>query len=309
MELRKALLSITAIVIVILFLGMSINPIQASSVEQVQTPSHKITGNTTTTALKAYSLIKKSNLKFTNTKIMISGSENYKVLHLEIVYSYSSAMTVSEMGGNITSFFHDGKVSVSFIGHKMYIKSSVQLNDKINLPNTYPKNVKNNPLIATDSTPGDMYYHIYTKSLSGYNAILAVTRVEVAQLTVYSVATIGIILGEVVAYQESAILTIQPESAAVLAAIALALTANDIYLYGYALIHHGPTIYIDEGFSYGTQWYNFYNIGAYGEEGIYMSNYATSNGLYEPMMTSYGPTSNSMIFHYGAWNPNAEPPW
>ena len=59
MELRKALLSITAIVIVILFSGMSINPIQASSVEQVQTPSHKITGNTTTTALKAYSLKKK----------------------------------------------------------------------------------------------------------------------------------------------------------------------------------------------------------------------------------------------------------
>ncbi len=240
---------------------------------------------------------------------MISGSENYKVLHLEIVYSYSSAMTISEMGGNKTSFFHDGKVSVSFIGHKMYIISSVQLNDKINLLNTNHKNGHNNPLIATDSMPGEYYFHLYTRSLSGYNAILAVTRVDVPQLAVYSVATIGIMLGTVAAYEESAILSIQPEAIGILPYTLTLLMANMAILYAYAVVEHGPTIYINYGFSYVTQRYNFYNIGVYGEEGIYMSNYATSNGLYEPMMTSYGPGSASMIFHYGAWNPNAQPPW
>ncbi len=42
---------------------------------------------------------------------------------------------------------------------------------------------------------------------------------------------------------------------------------------------------------------------------MYMSNYDNSYGLYEPLMTAYGPLSASMNPHYGAWNPNAQPPW
>ena len=310
MELRKALLSITAIVIVILFVGMSINPIQTSSVEHVQKQSQKISGDgtPTSTAMKAYSLLKESNLSFMYTKTVISGSGNSKVLHIEIVYGYSSAMTAPEIGENITQFSHEGKVSVSFRGHRMYITSSVHITDKLNLSNTYHKR-ENNPLIATDSMPGSFYYHIYTKSLSGYNAILSVTRVGIPQLSVYSVATVGIMLGEVVAYEEGAIISIDPAAASILPYTAAIILANTLYLYAYALSHHAPTIYIDVGFSYGTQWYNFYNIGAYGEEGMYMSNYDSSGGLYEPLMTSYGPGTASIFSHHGAWNPNAQPPW
>ena len=167
MKLRKNVLSIGAIVIVILFIGMSINPIQTSSIEHVQKQSKEIAGYATpaSSAIKAYSLLKESNIRFMYAKTLISGSGKYKVLHVEIVYSYSSAVTVSEMGRNITSFFHGVKVSVNFKGNKMYIKSSVQINQKINLRNVYHKSVHNNPLIATDSMPGDYYFHIYQISV------------------------------------------------------------------------------------------------------------------------------------------------
>ena len=247
MEIRKALLSIAAITIVILFIGMPINPIQTSSVEHIEKQSKEIAGNATPTssAIKAYSLLKESNIKFMYTKTLISGSGEYKVLHVETVYSYSSAVTVSEMGGNKTSFFHGVKVTVNFKGHKMYINSSAQINQKINLRNVYHKNVHNNPLIVTDSMPGNLYFNIYTKSLSGYNALLAVTRVGVPQLAVYSAATVGVMLGEVVAYEEVAIITIQPEASGLLPYTVAILSANTLVLYGYAIIHHDQTIYID----------------------------------------------------------------
>ena len=198
------------------------------------------------------------------TRSTISGSGEHKVVHVEIVYSYSSAVTVSEMGGNITWFFHGGKVRVSFIGHKIYIKSWVYIADKI-ISNTYQKSVGNNALFSTNPMSGCLYYDTYTKLQSWYNAILTVTRIGVPQLTVDYAATVGIILGEVVEYEEDEILVIEPKAIVLAEGAATVLLGDLLLLYGWASILQGPKIYIAEGLSYEMQWYNFFKIGVYGE--------------------------------------------
>ncbi|EQD50883.1 hypothetical protein B1A_13303, partial [mine drainage metagenome] len=81
------------------------------------------------------------------------------------------------------------------------------------------------------------------------------------------------------------------------------------YLVAYALYNHYPTVYLDLGASWGTQWWNFYQIGFYGEGGVYTGNIYQDGYpyYYDPLQSTYG--FNAMAIHYSNFNPYAQPPW
>lgn len=107
-------------------------------------------------------------------------------------------------------------------------------------------------------------------------------------------------------------MTVSVDPALVLAVAILpaALLADYAFLYGYALYHNSTTMYIDVEGSWGTQWYNFYQLGAYGEEGVFSGNFNSNSGTFYPVCiagVSDLETISAMNPHSGVWNPMPSP--
>ena len=298
-------IGITAVLIVVMFLGTSIHLIQLQSPGMREATLAQPAGEHS----KTFEKFNENGITFIHSTAKLLKSGNERMLHLELVYTYSSAISNSQTGGNKSLSYQGTEIRVNFRHHKMYITINVYIPGKMRQKemNTYgsPRRFG----VRTEGQPGTFYAHLYTKSLSGYNAGLFLERIPIYSLTVYSVGTVGLMLGAAVGYGEGIIISFNPEAVGAVAYIAGLLIADLGALYAYATLKHVATIYFEEGFSYGTQWYNFYNIGAYGEEGTYNAYYESSNGIYTPLITSFGLYTTAMIPHTGAWNPNAQPPW
>ncbi|QRF75544.1 hypothetical protein Thermo_01047 [Thermoplasmatales archaeon] len=105
--------------------------------------------------------------------------------------------------------------------------------------------------------------------------------------------------------------SVDPALVLAVAILAAALLADCAFFYGYALYHNSPTMYIDVGGSWGTQWYNLYQLGAYGKEGVFSGNFNSNSGtFYHVCIAGVGGLEaiSAMNPHSGVWNPNAEPP-
>ena len=152
---------------------------------------------------------------------------------------------------------------------------------------------------------------MYSKSPSGHWAVLSVARLGIYTLSIYSIPDIVATIGSVVVIQSGKVALEIPETSVLLGAIITILAADYAYMYGMAEMNQQPSIYMELGGSIGTQWYNFYQVGVYGEEGYYTGVYNVNGAWYNPIATSATGSNylTTLMSHYGVWNPNAEPPW
>jgi hypothetical protein len=100
--------------------------------------------------------------------------------------------------------------------------------------------------------------------------------------------------------------------------IGVVLAADYLALSAYAHSQNDPTVYFDIGVSWGTKWWNFEEIGMYGEEGAFTGSADShSSGLFVPVALAgghnYSPKSWKFFAQYSphnsVWNPFQEPPW
>ena len=92
------------------------------------------------------------------------------------------------------------------------------------------------------------------------------------------------------------------------------LIGDYVALSAYAHSNHDPTVYFDLGVSWGTKWWNFEEIGVYGEEGAFTGSADShSSGLFVPVEVAGGKGGYNSLFdltpHTSVWNPFQEPPW
>ncbi len=181
------------------------------------------------------------------------------------------------------------------------------------------KNLKINPEVSGGY---DYCSNTYYKYPSGYFARLQVTKIEVSSLSLDTLPEIIAVFGEVVVTEEGLILKSIPDYiyevvVPVFLSTTAALAADYALLYTDAVSNHEPAIYLDLGTSWGTQWYNFYRIGVYGEEGAFTGIYNSNHGTYVPIGITggrnYSPNSPDFFAEYdphsSVWNPYQEPPW
>jgi len=215
------------------------------------------------------------------------------------------AFSVTNNTGNnqhITEHGKFGNVSVFELGNRIYLNMTIIPNNKIN------------------KVPGDCS-NIYYKFPKNHEAALYVTKLPV--ISGASDATIIAVFGEVVSgevgslegavyYGSAAASIVLP---GLLAPIVAALALDYIAIDAYASENHDPTVYFDLGASWGTKWYNFYDVGIYGEEGAFTGTADSgSSGIYIPVSIAFGdsakyPPLSGYAPHTGVWNPNEEPPW
>ncbi len=160
---------------------------------------------------------------------------------------------------------------------------------------------------STIPSPDPPFIKAYYKYPPNYKAILVVMTIGASALSVYSIVGIVDLFGQDVITEFGTIVAFDPEFTRILTEITAAVVADFAYLYGYALIHGYPTVYIDTGASIGTQWFNFFRIGTYSEGYVFPEGYNNqSSGYYLPVLTIG--SSESYRIHSGVWNPGAEPP-
>ncbi len=219
-----------------------------------------------------------------------------------------------KMGNSITlnNNYSSSKVTVS--GNKINLTITNQLSKKnIIIPqNNKIKGIHNSPEVS-DNVLSSRSVHL--KFPKDYAAALVVTKIGVSSVSTDSLSFIVGVMGEVVpADADAAIGALAGLSAAsivgavVVGAVIAALAADYAALYYYASSGHYPTMYLDIGVSIGTQWWNSYDIGTYGEEGAFTGNYNSGNGMYIPLVST-STNLNAFMPHAGVWNPYAEPPW
>jgi len=232
-------------------------------------------------------------VKYNDTINMLSNR-----IYMNMVFSTNNT------GNNqhITENGKFGNVSVFESGNRIYLNMTIIPTNKIN------------------KIPGDCA-NTYYKFPKNYEAALYVTKLPV--ISGASDATIIAVFGAVVSgevgslegavYSGSVVAgaTISGFLVPIVAALAVDYVALDVY----ASENHDPTVYFDLGGSWGTQWYNFYEVGVYGEEGAFTGTADSgSSGIYIPLSIAFGrPVGYSPLSgfapHIGVWNPNEEPPW
>jgi hypothetical protein len=196
-----------------------------------------------------------------------------------------------------------GNVSVFASGNRIYLNMTIIPSNKIN------------------KVPGDCG-NIYYKFPKNHKAALSVTKLPV--ISGASDATIIAVFGAVISsgvgslggVLSSADVFAAGVFGSIIVPVVAALAVDYVALDIYASEHHDPTVYFDLGASWGTQWYNFYDVGVYGEEGAFTGTADSgSSGLYIPIVVD-GPGSLSLktitlshLPHTGVWNPYEEPPW
>ncbi|WMT51034.1 MAG: hypothetical protein RE471_08650 [Ferroplasma sp.] len=158
----------------------------------------------------------------------------------------------------------------------------------------------------------------YYKFPKNHEAVLSVIKIP-ALSPGTSPADIVAVFGEAVIAGSSNLLGAISDFLAALADSALVpviavLAADYVALNIYADTQHDPTVYFDLGVSWDTQWWHFYDIGAYGEEGAFTgSPDSHSSGVYVPLAIGGGKFGKNPLFamapHKSVWNPFEEPPW
>ncbi len=198
---------------------------------------------------------------------------------VELKYNYMNDRTISnaELGKSTVIKLNSGTVSVEVNGRVVTL--SIILNDKnivnrIN-PSSSGFDGTNINVRAMDSSLSGSYVSssIHYKYRSGHEAVLDVTRVDVLPLSFDTIAQVLAIFGEVVATETGTVVTINPELAELTLAVVTAVAADFGVLYAYALDNGYKSVYLDIGGSWGIYWYNFWQLGVYGEEGAYSNNF------------------------------------
>ncbi len=236
--------------------------------------------------------------------IACSGYNTTRIHNNEVVNIWANYIVdgdpADNIGNNVTITLSSGIVQVNVTGDMVRLLMSI---------NETHNNISDVSVVkSTIPNPDPPFIKAYYKYPPNYKAILVVMTIGVSALSVYSIAGIVALFGEVVATEDGTIEAFDPEFTPILPEITAAVAADFAYLHGYALIHGYPTVYIDTGASIGTQWFNFFRIGAYGEEGVFTWDYNNqSSGYYFPILTTG--SSESYQIHSGVWNPGAEPPW
>lgn len=244
-----------------------------------------------------------SNLK--NKRINVVQYNDSVNMINNLIYMNMVFSVTNNTGNNqhITEHGKFGNVSVFESGNRIYLNMTIIPNNKIN------------------KVPGDCS-NIYYKFPKNHEAALYVTKLPV--ISGASDATIIAVFGAVVSGEVGSLGGVLSSAggvyaagvlgaiiAPVVAALALDYIAIDIY----ASENHDPTVYFDLGASWGTKWYNFYDVGVYGEEGAFTGTADSgSSGVYIPVSIAFGdsadyPPLSGYAPHTGVWNPNEEPPW
>lgn len=244
--------------------------------------------------------------------IILNGSN--QVMKIWVNYTETNVVGIEKLGNNVTLNATFGSSQVKVNGSTITLLMSINVieNNKSGwtASNTQKNNYANSYMtgvMAADAV-GYVSSNLYTKYPSGYKAALDVTKVDVQSLSVYTITEVIADFGIYVGREITVIIESVPESAVAILGIAAVLAADYAYLYGYALFYNYPTIYFDVGASVGTQWYNFFDVGIYGEEGVFTGDYNSNNGLFIPTVVSAG-LPYSLSPHSNVWNPFAEPPW
>jgi len=251
-------------------------------------------------------------LKLKSYKITNNVPGNYMKYNL----TFMAPNNIAKSGNIITIENKYGKVNV--YSNLNYVNLSIILytghNDKISKVN----GVTNVPDVNNGY---DYCSNAYYKYPNGHTARLEVTKIEVSSLSLYTVPEIIAVFGEVVVTESGMLIrsvsSLGDVLSSLLEVLIPTLAADYALLYADAEAQHEPTIYLDLGASWGTKWYNFYQIGAYGEEGLFTGQFNSNNGYYMPVSIAgghcYSPTSAKFYEEYGShesvWNPYQEPPW
>ncbi len=224
---------------------------------------------------------------------------NNAVVNISINYPVDEDPAVN-IGNDVTITLSYSIIQVNVTGDMVRLLMSI---------NETHNNISDVSVVkSTIPSPDPPFIKAYYKYSPNYKAIPVVMTIGASALSVYSIAGIVDLSGQVVAKEDGTIEAFDPEFTPILPEITAAVAADFAYLHGYALIHGYPTVYIDTGASIGTQWVNFFRIGAYGEEGVFTGDYNNkSSGYYLLILTTGG--SESYQIHSGVWNPGAEPPW
>ena len=173
----------------------------------------------------------------------------------------------------------------------------------------------------TKGAPGDCV-GTYYKFPKNHEAALSVVKIP-ALSSDASPADIIAVFGEAVLVGSSTVLGAISDFLAALADSALTpiiavLAADYVALNVYAYTQHDPIVYFELCISWDTQWWHFYDIGAYGEEGAFIASADShSSGLFVPVALArshnYSPKSWKFFAQYSphnsVWNPFQEPPW
>ena len=237
-----------------------------------------------------------------------TGHENVIWVHFELNGNYPNNANHTAI---IKTSYSTVKVSIS----KDNLNYTMAFFTSLNAKNSHPASTANrsgpsHPSLITASTSlgaTDSVTSIHYKYPSGHEAMLVVSRMAVFALSIYSLPDIIAIIGTTVANDIKIIATADPASSELLLALAVDLAADYATLYAQAEYNHEPTIYLKIGFSWGTQWYNFWQLGVYGEEGLYTADYQYNSGLYMPLFST-GSLPYALEPYFGTWNPFAEPP-
>jgi hypothetical protein len=172
---------------------------------------------------------------------------------------------------------------------------------------------------STHSIPGDCI-GTYYKYPDHHESVLFVMKIPVVETSDFTAAKMIAFFGGVFSDETGSILSRIPwedvaAAAGAFAAVGAALAVDYIALDTYATASHDATVYFDTGASWGTEWYNSYEIGVYGEEGAFTGTAQShSSGIYIPLAEAggKGPSYNSLFAmdpHSSVWNPFDEPPW
>lgn len=244
------------------------------------------------------------------------------VVKLNYNYSNDNKISKTELGNSTAIRLSSNSVGVDVDGRVVTLSIIINDENPVYRLNTSLSSLdaKSISTQAMDSSSSGSYISssLHYKFRSGHEAVLDVTRVEILPLSFDTIAQILAIFGAVVATEGGTIGATDPalDVTGLIAAVIAGVAVDFGALYAYALENGYKTVYLDIGGSWGIYWYNFWELGAYGEEGVYSNNFNQGGGLYYPILTTEGVNSRStlevleaLIPHTGAWNPNAEPPW
>ncbi|HII82048.1 MAG TPA: hypothetical protein HA269_01950 [Ferroplasma sp.] len=219
-----------------------------------------------------------------------------KKMNINMVFSvnYSSAKQVIIEKG------HFGTVTVFSSGSRIYLNMSIIRQNNAHVP-------------------GDCV-GTYYKYPQNHEAVLVVMKIPVIETSDFTKARIVAFFGEVVSTAigdavGDASAAAAAGALAAFGAVAAALAVDFVAVYLYALANHDPTFYFDTGTSWGTAWYNFYQVGVYGEEGAFTGTAQShSSGIYVPLAIAGGNGASynsilAMFPHSSVWNPFDEPLW
>ncbi len=285
MDKKKGLIvAVVSIVMVVAGIGFSVSHIQDANANSTTNPVAR-------------------GLVASNYSDSIINNGHNSIANIWANYSVNTKLLKMNMGNNTTIVSQFGLVQVNVTGNMLSLFISINNSENAQVVNTSVADSMI-PNLASST----FNFQIYYKFPTHFSAALAVVTARVSELSVYTIADIVVEFGEVVAVDGAAISSFNWELAPLIPVIIGALAVDFIYLYSYAVDNDDSSIYFDIGGSVGNQWYNFFDVGGYGEEGVFTGAYnQQDNGVYIPLLTTGGIFAYDA--HTGVWNPMAQPPW